>query len=85
MINGEPEYMHMKATRMDDENGRHIVIGVSNINDQVKLEKEHTQIVRIANQDALTGVKSKHAYNEEEKVKAQLEMCDTARILKEEL
>jgi len=62
-----PTYVHMKATRMEDHDDPHIVIGVSNIDEQVRREQEHARILRMANQDALTGVKSKHAYDAEER------------------
>ncbi len=65
-----PTYVHMKATCMEDKADPHIVIGVSNIDEQIKREQEHASVLRtakeIANKDPLTGVKSKHAYIEEE-------------------
>ena len=66
MFGGKPTYVHMKATRMKDQNDSHIVIGVSNVDEQIRREQEHARVLRKANQDALTGVKSKHAYEEEE-------------------
>lgn len=62
-----PTYAHMKATRMEDHDDPHIVIGVSNIDEQMRREQEHARILRMANQDALTGVKSKHAYDDMER------------------
>ena len=71
LFGGEPTYVHMKATRMEDENDPHIVIGVSNIDAQIRREQEHARELRsareLANRDSLTGVKSKHAYTEREK------------------
>lgn len=72
MFNGTPNYVHLKATKMD-QNDSHIVIGVSNIDEQMRREEEHVNAIRIANQDPLTGVKSKHAYSEDEK-KCNLEI-----------
>ncbi|MBR1385078.1 MAG: EAL domain-containing protein, partial [Ruminococcus sp.] len=67
LFDGTPTYVSMKATRMADKNDKHIVIGVNNIDAQMKREEEHIMAVRLANEDSLTGVKSKHAYSEEEK------------------
>ena len=68
MFRGVPTYVHMKITRMVDKNDPHIVIGVSNIDEQMKREQEQSSALRQAreavNKDPLTGVKSKHAYNE---------------------
>ena len=62
----EPTYVHMKVTHMDDGHSNHLVIGVSNIEEQMRREEEHAMALRMANRDALTGVKSKHAYLEAE-------------------
>ena len=67
MFGDTPTYVHMKATRMEDKNNAHIVIGVSNVDKQVRREQEHAAVLQMANQDALTGVKSKHAYMQVEK------------------
>lgn len=67
MFDGIPTYVHMKVNRMADRNDPHIVIGVSNVDEQIRREQEHMKALRMANQDALTGVKSKHAYLQEEK------------------
>ena len=66
MFDRVPVYVHMKATRMEDRRDRHIVIGISNVDEQIRREQEYARALRMANQDALTGVKSKHAYAEEE-------------------
>ena len=67
MFEDVPTYVHMKATRMEDRNDPHIVIGVSNIDEQMRREQEHSMAVRAVNRDPLTGVKSKHAFTEMEK------------------
>ena len=41
MMNGEPIYVSMKAVRMNDE---HIIIGVSNVDAQMKLQKEYDKV-----------------------------------------
>ena len=68
MFNGEPTYVHMKATCMEDKNDPHIVIGVSNIDEQMRREQAHASALHSAhelvNRDPLTGVKSKLAFIE---------------------
>lgn len=66
MLKGEPVYVHMKINGMEGGDDTHLVAGISNVNEQIKREQEHQNAVRVANQDPLTGVKSKHAYIEEE-------------------
>ena len=63
MMEGTPTYINCKVLRMESELGsRYIVIGVSNVDEQMKREREMVEIREKANRDALTGVKSKHAY-----------------------
>jgi len=66
MLNDEPTYVSMKVTSMMDKSDKHIVVGVNNIDAQMKREAELGAAREIANRDALTGVKSKHAYLEME-------------------
>ena len=70
LFGGRPTYVHMKATRMADPGDQHLVIGVSNIDAQMRREQEHAVALRTAKEaayrDQLTGVKSKHAYSEDE-------------------
>ena len=70
MIDREPTYVHLKASRMGGGGDPHIVIGVSNIHAQMKREQEQAVALRnareAANRDPLTGVKSKHAFLEAE-------------------
>ena len=65
-LDGEPTYVSLKATRMADERDSHIVIGISNVDAQMKREAALNEAQAKANRDALTGVKSKHAYMEAE-------------------
>ena len=71
MFDGVPTYVHMKATCMEDKDDPHIVIGVSNIDEQMRREQEQATALHTAremvNRDSLTGVKSKHAYVETER------------------
>ena len=70
LLGDKPTYVHMKATCMEDKNDPHIVIGVSDIDEQMTREVEHASVLRsareLANRDPLTGVKSKYAYVEAE-------------------
>ncbi len=66
MFDGSPAYVSMKVTRMTDDDGRYIVIGLNNIDAQVRREQEFDRAREQVNRDALTGVKSKHAYVETE-------------------
>ena len=66
LFDGVPTYVHLKASLLKDGAGKHIVIGISNVDDQIRREQEHAKAMRMANRDALTGVKSKYAYLEEE-------------------
>ncbi len=64
MLENGPTYVHLKATPMEDD---HIVIGVSNVDAQMRREQELNKARQLANRDALTGVKSKYAFTEAEK------------------
>ncbi len=52
-------------------NGTHYIVGIENIDDEVKKEKQHLKALNtekeLARRDELTGVKNKTAYNELEK------------------
>ena len=43
MIDGEPVYFSLKATLLEDENGSHMIIGVNNIDAQMRREEEYRQ------------------------------------------
>ncbi len=66
LLEGEPIYVCLKATIVEEKDGPQLIIGVSNINAQVKREEEYQHTLSLernkANLDALTGVKNKHAY-----------------------
>ncbi|MBO4622934.1 MAG: GGDEF domain-containing protein [Bacilli bacterium] len=59
--NGQYRYVRAKAIRVEDDD-THIVIGVSDVDAQVRAEQEYERAMQLANRDALTGVKSKYAY-----------------------
>ena len=72
MFSSGPTYVHLKVTPMEDRSDPHIVIGISNVDPQMRRERQYAQELRQAREqalkDALTGVKSKHAFLEAEEV-----------------
>ncbi len=68
MVDGKPVFVSLKATRMEAENGRYIVVGVNSIDAQIKKEKELNAAKEAVNLDVLTGVKSKKAFTDSERV-----------------
>ena len=67
MFGDRPTYVCLKASRMvGDPSDPHIVIGINNVDEQIRREAELIAAKEKANRDALTGVKSKHAYVEYE-------------------
>lgn len=66
MFGNTPTYVHLKATKLDNEEGKFLVVGVSNIDEQVRREKEHQEAEWLAKRDSLTELWNKHAYSEEE-------------------
>jgi len=71
VLNGQPTYVHMKASRLEDKTDKHIVIGISNIDAQIRREQAQAKALHkaeeVANRDTLTGVKSKRAFDETER------------------
>ena len=66
MIEGAPTYISLKAARIEEKDGPQLIVGIVNINDQVRRDQEYASKLseerNKANFDALTGVKNKHAY-----------------------
>ena len=60
VIEGKPAWYQMKIVMAED--GRHLIIGVSNIDVEMKRQLNHAS--EKAYRDALTGVKNKHAYDD---------------------
>lgn len=59
----KPVYINFKVLYLsENEDSKYIVIGVSNVDEQMRRERELTEAHERANRDALTGTKSKHAY-----------------------
>lgn len=79
MVNEEPRYVQLKASIVEEQGGRCLVVGVNDIDAQVRQEEDYGRRLaqaRIeANIDALTGVKNRNAYRVyEERLNAQIEM-----------
>ena len=75
----EPRYVQLKAAVIEEQDGRRLIVGVNDIDAQVRQEEEYGRRLaqaRIeANIDALTGVKNRNAYRVyEERLNAQIEM-----------
>lgn len=70
MINGEINHTRLTAARSRDR--KHLIIGVENINEEIKKEKEYREALRHINKEArtdeLTGVKNQYAYHELENI-----------------
>ena len=79
MMNGEPRYVQLKAAMVEEKEGSRLIVGINDIDAQVRQEEEYGRRLaqaRIeANIDALTGVKNRNAYRVyEERLNAQIEM-----------
>ena len=81
MIDGRPQHVQIKAAMVEEDKGPRLIVGLNDIDAQVRQEKETerrlAQAQRRANIDALTGVKNKHAYME---VEAQLNLKIEQRV-----
>ena len=66
MMDGKPIHVQMKAAMVEEKEGPRLIVGLNNIDVQVRqeeaLEKRLAQAQSQANIDALTGVKNRHAY-----------------------
>ena len=79
LMDGEPHYVQIKAALVDETEGSNLIIGVNDIDAQVRQEEEYGRRLaqaRIeANIDTLTGVKNRNAYRiYEERLNEQIEM-----------
>jgi diguanylate cyclase (GGDEF)-like protein len=72
MIDGRPHHVQIKAAMVEEDKGPRLIIGLNDIDVQVRQEEEtERRIARareLASVDALTGVKNKHAYMEAEEL-----------------
>ena len=70
VIENRSAYYQLKAGRVEEKNGASLVIGFNNIDANVRREEEYARQLEKArmqaNLDALTGVRNKYAYQEEE-------------------
>lgn len=71
IIGDRPTYVQLRAAMVEEDNDRKMIAGLSDVDFQVRREEDYarrlSQALSKANIDALTGVKSKHAYLETEK------------------
>lgn len=74
-VENTPVFVRVKVTQMNHENNNHIVLGLSNIDANMQRVQQYEEMREIANRDALTGVKSKHAFKEsEERIDREIEL-----------
>lgn len=66
IVSGKPQYTRMTVRKSSD--GTHFIIGVENVDNEIKKEKQHLKELKtekeLARRDELTGVKNKTAYKE---------------------
>ena len=77
-IDGSPRYTRMTAKKASD--GKHIIIGVEDIDAEVQREKQQLSALKsekeLARRDELTGIKNKTAYKElEASVQGNIDNC----------
>ena len=77
MMGGKSVHVRLKAAMLVEKEGPRLIVGVINIDSQVRQEEEYAkrlaQAQRKANIDALTGVRNRHAYLEfEEQMNIQI-------------
>ena len=69
IVSGKAQYTRMTVRKSSD--GTHFIIGIENVDDEIKKEKQHLKELNtekeLARRDELTGVKNKTAYKELEK------------------
>ena len=78
MLGGEPKYVALKAAMVKEADGPRLIVGISDIDAQVKRDQEYeaqlSQAKTRADIDALTGLRNKHAYlDHEEKLNGMIE------------
>ena len=66
MLEGKPRYVQLRAAIVEEKEGPRLIVGVSDIDANVRQEEEYerrlAQAQREASLDVLTGVKNRHAY-----------------------
>ena len=70
MMKGRPLHVQMKAAMVEEKEGMRLIVGLNDVDAQVRQEEEFSkrlaQAQSKASIDALTGVRNKHAYLETE-------------------
>ena len=70
MIEGIPRYVQLKAAMVEEKEGLRLIVGLNDIDAQVRQEKEYERRIEKAHTeaciDALTGIKNRYAYAEAE-------------------
>ena len=70
VLDGRPRYVQLKAAMVREQEGLRLMVGINDIDVQVRQEKEYgerlAQARKQASVDALTGVRNRHAYLEAE-------------------
>lgn len=77
IMGSQPFYVQLKAALLHEEEGVRLIVGVNDIDASIRqeaeIERRLAQAQREANRDALTGVKSRHAYlDTEEQLNRQI-------------
>ncbi|MBQ7516583.1 MAG: transporter substrate-binding domain-containing protein [Schwartzia sp.] len=66
LMGGKPVYVRFKAAMVEEAEGRRLIVGLNDVDAQVRHEEEYAKRLahaqKEANLDALTGVKNRHAY-----------------------
>lgn len=75
MYGSTPTFINLRAILAEDK--RHLIIGISNVDEEMRREREREHKLRAAHEratrDGLTGVRNKNAYSElEEEVKQRI-------------
>ena len=78
LIYEKPVYIRLKCAMVDEKEGRRLIVGINDVDTQVRQEQEYAkQLAQAQNQamiDALTGIRNKYAYlNAEEKIDKLIE------------
>lgn len=77
LMEGRPLYVQLRASLVEEKDGCRLIVGISDIDAQVRQEEQYVQSLARAqikaSVDALTGVKNRHAYLiAEERLNAQI-------------
>ena len=66
IMEGKPVYVQIRASVVEEREGPRLIVGLVNIDSQVRQEEEYgkrlAQVQYLANTDALTGIKNKNAF-----------------------